>query len=125
MEATPRDSLLFDSRVVVFLEASRSALDSLRAEVPEDDYYTIADDMLYYRSTAYEYLEQHDLPVRRLTGRPQLRFVIDGSPQPYDLSGATTLDVIVMFEPGRQPESVAPVEVETVTTYFGLTPPTR
>lgn len=118
--AAARDSLLFDSRVAVFLEASSAALDSLRAELPEDDYYVVADDMLYYRSTAYEYLERLGLPVRRLQGRPPLRFVIDGAPQPHDLSTATTLDVIVLYEPGKQPQMIAPVEVEAVNEYFGL-----
>lgn len=109
-------------RTAVFMEAAQPALDSMRKKYSEDDYFVMADDMMYYRATAYEYLESRGVHVVRTVGRAPLNFVVDGLPRSFDFSSEPTLDLVVMYEPGKTPVAIAPVEIERATDYFGLTP---
>lgn len=108
------------TRSVIFVEASGADLDSLRAKYSEEDYAVVADDAMWYRATAYEYLEKLKLPVTRVIGRRPFVFQVNGQPRTYDLRDSDWLDVIIVYEPGREPRLIAPVDIQAAAEYFGI-----
>jgi len=109
----------FAERVVLFVEATADDLDAARASRSEADHSTMADDLMWYRASAYEFLERNGFPVRTLQGRRTLRFVVDGEARPFDYSHIPTLDVIILYDTNRDPVAVAPIDIEeAVRSYF-------
>jgi hypothetical protein len=43
---------------------------------------------------------------------------VKGAVRRYDLSEATTLDVIILYDPDREPRIIAPNDLESVSSYF-------
>lgn len=113
------DSLMFSERVVVFLEGTAEDIKAVRGEHDEEDFHVTADDAMYYRASAHEYLEQHRLPVKTIQGRRPLYFLVGGMVRRIDLSAASTLDVIVLYDKDREPCIVAPINVYVAEGYFG------
>jgi len=118
-DTAPEDEV-HATRVAILMEATPEDWDSLRAERSEEDFHVIADDAMYYRAAAREYLEERGVRVVGVTGRRALRFVVEGRPEAFDFSDETTLDVLVLYEPGSRPRAVAPIEVHVADEYFGL-----
>jgi hypothetical protein len=117
------DTATFARRVVVFMEASPEEIDKARSGVSAADFAVIADDLMFYRAAAYEYLEKKRLHVVRLVGRRPLTFVVDGRTRQYNFLDFPTLDVIVLFDPVGEPRPIAPVDVHVADEYFGSQPP--
>lgn len=113
------DAGAFSERVVVFMEATAEEIEQVGSGVPEDDFYVIADDLMYYRASAHEYFEAKQLKVVRLEGRRPLTFTVDGAPRRYDYSDFESLDLVVLFDPGREPLALAPAAIHLVDGYFG------
>ena len=119
-EAT-REREVFDERVAVFLLADSAALDAARARHGEEDFYVVADDMNWYRSEAADWLEQNGIRTVFLEGRPELSFLVDGEPTAFTFDTESTLDVVVLYRPGRAPIALAPVDVGlSAAAYFGI-----
>lgn len=76
--------------------------------------------MMYYRATAYDYLEQHGVDVVRTEGRVQAQFEVEGEARTFDFSSEPYLDLIVLYEPGKLPLAIAPVDIDHAADYFGL-----
>jgi hypothetical protein len=108
-----------DRRTVVLLTASAAALDSLRDRIGEEAFYVVADDMMWYRAQAWEYFEVRGIPVRTIEGRPVLEFVVDDAPRRFTFFEHPTLDLLVLYDPGREPLVVAPIDVDTARWFFG------
>jgi hypothetical protein len=105
-------------RAVLFVEASEAEIDAARQGVSEQDFAVIADDLMYYRSSAAEWLETWQIPFTRLTGRRALRFTVDAVPQRFAFEDITTLDFIVVYLPNEMPRTFAPNEVDAVRAYW-------
>lgn len=115
----PAETAVFDEPVAVFLLADSAAEDSLRAEYSEDDYAVVADDRMWYRAEAWNWLEQNGIRTVHFEGRPALSFVVHGVATAYDFGAEPTLDLVVLYRPGREPIALAPIEVaERATAYF-------
>ncbi|MEX1258836.1 MAG: hypothetical protein WEG36_14575 [Gemmatimonadota bacterium] len=108
----------FEERVVVFMEATPEELEALRATVPEEDFATIADDLMFYRAEAHLFLEREGWPITTLAGRRPLEFVVSGEAKKYDFAALPALDAIVLFEPGKEPRAIAPLDVALAAAYF-------
>jgi hypothetical protein len=105
-------------RIVVFVEASDADLEAMRDRYSEEDFAVVADDLMFYRSTAIEYLEERHYPLLRIEGRRPLRFRVSGESRLLDLSDSQLPDLIVLYEPEREPRVISPNEVELTTNYF-------
>jgi hypothetical protein len=118
--ATLPDTLKpISERVVIYIEATPAEIGAVAAEYSEEDFAIVADDMMWYRAMAYEWLEKQKLPIRRMEGRRPLEFVVQGVVKRYDLSGVIPLELIILYDKDREPKIIAPNEVgETVTNYF-------
>jgi hypothetical protein len=120
--APPMDSALLhgvvDRRIVIYIEATPVELEEVRAGVSED-FSVIADDLMYYRSMAWEYLEGLPYDRVRIAGRRPISFLVSGVPRMFDFAEIELLDVVIAYEPGQQPRVIAPNAVESVLEYFG------
>ncbi|HSJ10157.1 MAG TPA: hypothetical protein VK928_09595 [Longimicrobiales bacterium] len=108
----------YDERVAVFLEATAADIDRVRPEYSEEDFAVVADDLMYYRATAYDVLDKYGVPIVRAERGTVLSFVVAGRPRRYDFSGESTLDAIVLYDPGREPRAFAPVDIHLLAEYF-------
>jgi hypothetical protein len=117
--STPVDTI--SRHAIIYLQAAQAELERLRDSIPADDFEVMADHLMYYRSTAYDLLARIWPEVVTLEGRRPLAFVVDGEVREYSFADHTTLDLIVVYRPGREPEALAPIDVERVPVYFGGT----
>jgi hypothetical protein len=109
----------FDSRVVVLMEASAALIDSVRANMAEDDFFVLADDLMWYRATAVDYITEAGFPLVRVDRQRRLVFLVDGVPREYDFAAEPGLDLLVLYEPGRPPVTAQTLEPERVASFFG------
>ena len=117
------DEAGFSSRVAVFLLADSATLEAMRTDRTEEDFQVVADDLMWYRSEAWSWLEERGVRIVALEGRPPLRFRGDAGMRAWDFSAEPTADVVVLYEPGREPRAVAPIDVAAAApAYFGLEP---
>jgi hypothetical protein len=114
--ATPAEP--FARRAVIFVEASAAEIDSARASSSESDFAVIADDLMFYRASAHERIDSLGSAALTVTGRRPLEFVVQGAPRAYDFAEVPTLDLIVVYHPGREPRAFAPLDVEQALEYF-------
>jgi hypothetical protein len=104
----------FDRPIVIYIDATSAEIDAARQGHSEEDFATIADDLMYYRSTANEFLAVHRLPVLRLEGRRPLRFMVDGRVQQYDFAEWKLFDLIIAYDGVHAPRVIAPIDVNAV-----------
>jgi hypothetical protein len=110
----------FSDRVAVFMEASPEVLDSILSRHVEGDREIVADDAMYYRSSAYDFFDREGIRVVSLEGRTPLRFQIDGALEEFDFAAVRLADVIVLYDPGKAPRAIAPAELHLAQEYFEL-----
>ena len=123
-DTTSQQTDVISTRTVLFMVASTADMDSLRKKYSEEDFAVVADDGMYYRATAFEYLETVKLPVTTLDGRRPVTFLVNGAPRTYDFKDIEWLDVIVLYDKDREPRMIAPVDVHSaVEEYYGIPAP--
>jgi hypothetical protein len=115
---TTADSTSFAERIVVFMEATSEQIERARGQLSAEDFAIMADDLMFYRSAAHEYLQQRSLPIKTFDGRRSLRFMVNGTMRELDVTDVPFLDVIVLYETGRQPKVIAPVDIGETAEYF-------
>jgi len=103
---------------VFYVEATESEIDAARQGISGEDFEVIADDMMFYRSSAIERLEAWDIPVSRIAGRRPLQFTVNGTPETTDFSDVTWLDFIVVYRRNERPRAFAPNDIEAVRAYW-------
>lgn len=115
-------SHVFTAPVIVFATAGAEELEAVRSEMGDEDFYVMADDLMWYRAMAEDVLAGQDVPVERVEGREALRFLVDGEARHHDFPEIPTLDLIVLYRPGAEPVAVPPIELSAdpglVTRYF-------
>lgn len=121
LEAGPT---VYEERIVVFMQATLREIETAAVDMPAEDYAAMADDLMIYRATASEILERTPVPMVRLDGRRPLHFLVEGEARAYTFGSEPTLDLIVLYDPGRDPRALAPVDLaadpSVVSRYFGL-----
>lgn len=108
-------------RLILYIEATDSAIQAERQQVSADDFAVIADDLMFYRATAIEHLDSLPHAFLRISGRRPLVFRVAGQPRSYDFRDVELLDFIVLYEPDQEPRVLAPNEVDIATEFFGTT----
>ena len=110
----------YSQRTVFYMEATNDQITAKRDSMPEPDFLILADDLMFYRASAHEFLEQHALPVKRIDGRQPIRLMVYGTPKDFDFDYIETLDLIVLYDANREPRAIAPNEVDAALEYFQL-----
>ena len=108
----------FTKPTVIYVEATEAEIEGARKGVSEEDFAVIADDLMFYRSSAVEWLEAWHIPFTRLTGRRPIQFTVNGVPESIDFKDITTLDFIVVYRPNEKPRVFAPNEIDGVRAYW-------
>ncbi len=108
----------FVERIVVFMEATPEQIERSRGDLSAEDFAVVADDLMFYRSAAYDYLRERNLPIKSLSGRRPLEFIVNGTMRRIDYADVPFLDVIVLYETGQEPRVIAPVDIGEVAEYF-------
>src|SRR6185369_15675925 len=75
--------------VVIYVEATPAEIGAARGNTSESDFQVIADDLMFYRASAIEYLEKHKITFTRATGHRPLVFLVKGAPRTYDFKDVT------------------------------------
>ncbi len=110
---------VFAERTAVYLQGTAETVAAALDSLPDDDAAVVADDLMFYRATSRELLEQAGWPVVTMEGRPRLGFVVGGETLVPDLSAHTTLDLVILYEPGAALRVVPPVEIVADPEAFG------
>lgn len=113
---------VFAERTAVYLQGSAETVAAALDSLSDDEAAVVGDDLMFYRATSRELLEQAGWPVVTMEGRPRLGFVVGGETLVPDLSGHSTLDLVVLYEPGVALRVVAPVEIVAAPEGFAPDP---
>jgi hypothetical protein len=105
-----------DQPVAVYVEATDAEIDASRSGMSTTDFGVVADDLMFYRSSATQYLDQHGVPYLRITGRRPIRFMVDGEVQEFDFADVELLDFIVVYDGRSAPRVLAPNDIGSPTT---------
>jgi hypothetical protein len=120
-------SILLEEPTILYIQASSSEIEQMQARTPPGDFFTIADDMMFYRSEAFSVIERASVPKVTRVGRLRVQFVGDGEERTLDLSEIPWMDVIVLFDPGREPLILAPIDLSAdsavISQYFSEVEP--
>ena len=110
----------FREPTVVLMWAEWPRIEALSGEHDEEDFATVADDLMWYRAEARRWFEERGIPVVEMEGRRPLSFVVDGEDRVYDFSALETLDVVVLYDRDREPVAVAPIDAPAASeSYYG------
>lgn len=111
---------LFAERTAVYLEATPDEIAEALGAMDEEDAEVVGDDLMFYRATSRELLEQAGWSVVTLDRGSRVGFVVEGETHIPDLASAQTLDLVLLYDAGEVPKVVAPVEiVATPETLLG------
>lgn len=110
---------VIDRRIVIYVAAPHKEVRALRDRYTEEEFQIIADDLMFYRATAIEYLENQGYPLLRLNGRRPVTFQIAGAPRLFEFADIKFMDFVVLYERNREPRVLAPNEVDAAAAYFG------
>ena len=116
--AAADSTLPISTRTVIYIEASEAELDAWQAKLTEEELNIAGDDFMWYRSQAFDHIEQQGWPLRTLVGKRPLTFMVDGEARRYDLADAATLDVIILYDANQEPRIIAPIDIEQADAYF-------
>ena len=116
--AVVADTTTFTDRVVVYMEATPEQIEKARGSMSAEDFAVMADDLMFYRSSAHDWLQAQRLPVRIFSGRRPLEFIVQGTVRRLDFADVPFLDVIVLYDAGREPRVIAPVDIGEASEYF-------
>jgi hypothetical protein len=110
------EPVLLEEPAILYIQASPSEIEQLRARTAPEDFFTIADDVMFYRSEAFSVVERASIPLVTRVGRIPVRFISDGQERVLDLSEVPWLVLIVLFKPGRDPLVLAPIDLSADTS---------
>lgn len=117
---------VFERRVVVYVHATTEELDAALASMGEENFQVMADDLMWYRQQALEVIEASGLPRADIQGRRMLHFSVGGVHRPYRFEVVPALDLVILYEPGREPMALPPISLATdpsvLDRFFGGEP---
>ena len=110
-EEADGETVPFAAPVAVYMAAGRRDMERAGAGMGAEAFSVMADDLMFYRASAISVLEREPVRLVRIEGRRPLRFVVDGEARAYDFPEQTSLDLVVLYAPGRAPRAVPPIEL--------------
>lgn len=100
---------------VIYVEASDEELNRFRQPSGDStDAMVSVDDLMFYRSSATQYMQQRGVPFTRITGRRTLTFTVDGEPREYNFADVELSDFIIVYDGRGAPRILAPNDIGSV-----------
>lgn len=93
----------YDEEVVLFVGPDSTALHELKAAMSEEDFYTVADDEMWYRSEAFTLLDSLGIAYETIERRA-LRFEVNGEAKVYDWQDVQSLWFVVIYDGDSEPK---------------------
>ncbi len=120
LAAKESDTLIIEKPAAVFISPNSSRIEKMKEEYGEEDFYTAADDNLYYQSEAESFLREKEIVVIYSTARYLKFMTANGKPQfvatAHPDSSAWT---IYLFHPRKAPKSISSIDIEAeYESYF-------
>ncbi len=107
------DTINIEKVSAVFISPDSLQTEKRKQEVGEEDFYTGADDYLYYMSIASEYLDSQKLPIVEISGHKYIRFVgNDKNTQIVCTDTLSELWSIYFFDPAKKAMQVNMTAIE-------------
>ena len=123
-EPAADEAAVYEERVALLMLADSADIERLRSEHAEDDFYVIADDLMWYRAEALSWLEENGIPTVDVDRSLPVRFRVRGAAHEFDYSSETLLDLVVLYDADRPPRALPTVDVSLEgAAYFRLGPP--
>ena len=101
------DTLIVDRQAAVFIEPDTLQIEKRKKQVGEEDFYTGADDYLFYMNTAHEFLDSVKLTTLNTKDKKFIKFITsDKTQQVIRLDKLDELWSIYFFEPTKKAKQV-------------------
>lgn len=114
-------TLTVDRRCAVYFEADSMQIEAAKRKIGEQDFYTVADDYLFYISEATQFFDKKKLPILKAGGRKKLRFISSkGGVEEISLDFSKELWGMYLFDPSKAPHKIdITAAEEEYNKYFG------
>ena len=101
------DTLIVDRQAAVFIEPDSLKIESRKKQIGEEDFYTGADDYLFYMNTAHEFLDSIKLTSLNAKEKKFIKFIrSDKTHQVIKLDKLPELWSIYFFDPTKKAKQV-------------------
>jgi hypothetical protein len=114
------DTLIVDRPAAVFIEPDSLQIEKRKKQVGEEDFYTGADDYLFYMSTAHEFLDSVKLTTFSAKDKRFIKFInSDKTHQVIRLDKLDELWSVYFFDPTKKAKQVDMTTIdEEYRSYF-------
>ena len=114
------DTLIVDRQTAVFIEPDNLQIEKRKKQVGEEDFYTGADDYLFYMNAAHEFLDSFKLTILNAKDKKFVKFIhSDKTQQIIGLDKLDELWSIYFFDPTKKAKQVdMTMIVEEYKSYF-------
>ena len=101
------DTLLVDRKAAVFIEPDHIKIEKMKKQAGEENFYTVADDYLFYLYKAHQFLDSAKLISIAAKDRKYITFVLnDSSVQVVNLQKLPELFNLYFFDPSKKAKQV-------------------
>ncbi len=114
------DTLVVRDRVAVFYEPDTLRITKRKKEVGEQDFYTGADDYLYYMHLSREFIDSVKLPILTIKNKKFIKFISnDSSKQLVIIDTLPELWGVYFFDPSKKSKQVDIISIaDEYSNYF-------
>ena len=101
------DTLVIENRSAIIYEPTDKRINKLKKEFGEEDFYTSADDYLFYLNESNKYLESQKMKIVMTKNDKVLKFILaDKSVTTIKLDLEKEIWGIYLFDPKQQPKRI-------------------
>jgi len=72
---TNQDTLLVDNKSAIFYVPDTLQIENIKKKIGEENFYTAADDYVFYDGLAHHFLDSLKMPIRNIIGPKVLKFI--------------------------------------------------
>jgi hypothetical protein len=114
------DTLVVDKQAAVFVEPDSMRIEKEKKKAGEEDFYVVADDYMFYTSTAHEFLDSAKLTTLDASGKKFIKFISSNKThQILNINKLPELGSIYFFDPTKKAKQVDMTVIgEEYKSYF-------
>ena len=113
------DTLFIAKRSAISVWVDTITLEKRRKQYGDSDFYTVADDDVYYSSVTDSFLKSHHLPVTTVKGYKYLTFIqSDKTSTIIKIDTLQQIYTMYFFDPSKAPKAVEVLDIENEYNRF-------
>jgi hypothetical protein len=118
-KSVSNDTLLITKRSAISVWVDTATLEKRRKQYGDSDFYTVADDDVYYYSLTDSFLKSQHLPVTTVKGYQYLKFVqSDKASTVVNIDTLQQIYTMYFFDPSKAPKGVDVPDIENEYNRF-------